>query len=189
MRNMTRIRKATRRGGFGARRSDDPNWRSKPITTSRARQGVSWKYANTGQRVDRPAQQQYRERVRCAYCARHGHVQRECELREEHREQMQVLRQDQQRQRSASCSVNRHCTETKTSNPKCTYCGKIGHTKGYCGMRFGHNARKESLKQEHWLQRTSRKGGEQQDKRMNRTKRRRSRAKKTRRRANRRGTQ
>ena len=172
-RQVNRVRFGARRSNvrFGARRSDEPNWRSKKKQGHNTRWGTPRSYANANQRRDKRRCQRHRHRVRCAYCTTQGHTQQECKLWNTHKKQMHFLRQGQQEARAASCTRHRKCTKTVAGNPRCTYCGEIGHTKGYCKMRFGHEARRASLRQEHLLQRESRRerDAKQQGMKTNRT--------------------
>ena len=67
------------------------------------------------------------------------------------------------KQRTASYDAQHKGANASSNNPKCKYCGKIGHTKGSCEMMTRHKTRRESLRRRHQFQKTETRAGQRQD--------------------------
>ena len=183
-----RCKKARNRSKAKTRRPIKENWRrrSKPRQTwPRAHKpiiedwrrprpeaqiplrGASWRHKNRHknkkQQEYHQAHERQRTRLRCGYCAQGGHTQRDCTLKKSHREQMQRITRHHIKQRTASYDAQHKGANASSNDPKCKYCGKIGHTKGSCEMMARHKTRRESLRRRHQFQKTETRAGQRQD--------------------------
>ena len=99
----------------------------------------------------RSAIERTKQKVRCSYCGKRGHTQKECWMKREHDLQRRALRRAHTRQR---CMPQVDMQSMAAGAQKCNYCFRPGHKDRICKMRVLHRSQMENLRESHMKQRT-----------------------------------